>query len=304
VDEDLIASLIRLRQDASAGPHEIVPVMMALRDHRLAASSTGQPPREIRLGQRRLDEAIPVLRDFLHDAHMQVLEWACQTLGWLDAREAMPDLLDLLRPEAAAERRIAVPFVFEDWGLSYPDESAMYALQLMKATEAIPSLAALLASESKRTVATAEDTLEAMEAAPYVAGLLARDDARLRDAAAEFLRARRIKAALLPAVEASLLSVLQGEAAQARRAAAGALGRLASIAAVMPLLESLARPDTDAELEAVVRAAIAEIQSRRPGAAPGQLSVADPAAGQLSLSGEGTGDVSLASAPAPEEPGE
>jgi len=294
--------LIRLRQDPQAGPNEIIPVITALRDKRLRDAAPGQPPREIRLGQRSLGQAVPVLRDFLRDADMEVVAWAGQTLAWLDAREAMPDLLDLLRPEAVAERRIAIPIVFEDWGLSYPDEGAMYALQLLKATDAIPNVAACLASENERTRQAAVNTLQAMDAAPHVARLLARDDARLRAAAADFLLSKDIKAALRPAVEASLLSILEEDGAEPRHAAARVLGRVASIAAVMPLLSSLDRPDTDADLERVVREAIAEIQSRRPGAAPGQISMPDPESGQLSLSDGGSGEVSLADDPAREDP--
>src|SRR4029079_5106745 len=103
-----------------------------------------------------------------------------------------------------------------------------------------------------------------------------RDDARLRAAAADFLLSKDIKAALRPAVEASLLSILEKDGAEARHAAARVLGRAASVAAVMRLFSSLYRPDTDADLERVVREAIAEIQSRRPGAAPGQISMPDP----------------------------
>ena len=301
-NEDLIASLIRLRQDAAAGRNEIVPVIMALRDRRLRDAAPGQSPREVQLGDRRLGEVVPVLRDFLHDAEMEVVEWACQLLGWLEAREAIPDLLDLLRPEAAVERRISVPLVFEDWGLSYPDESAMYALRLMNATDVIPSLATCLASENKRTRYTAGITLRAMDAAPYVARLLAHQDPHMRAAAVGFLRPEGIKVALLPAVEASLLSVLQEEAVDARRAAVQVLGRVASVAAVMPLLESLARPDMDGDFESLVRAAIAAIQARRPGAGPGQLSMSDPKSGQVSLANDGTGEISLADRRAHEEP--
>jgi HEAT repeat protein len=302
--DDLIATLIRLRRDPKAGPDEIIPVITALRDKRLRDAAPGQPPREIRLGERRLGEAVPVLRDFLRDADMEVVARAGQTLAWLDAREAVPDLIDLLRPEAVAERRIAIPLVFENWGLSYPDEGAMYALQLLKATDAIPNVAACLASESERTRQSARETLQALDAAPYVARLLAADDARLRAEAADFFRSAPIKAALRPAVEASLLSILEKDGADARRVAVEALGRVASIDAVMSLLSSLDRPDTDEDMEHVVRAAIAEIQSRRPGAAPGQDLLADPASGQLSLSDGGGGEVSLVDDPAREDPGD
>jgi 16S rRNA U1498 N3-methylase RsmE len=48
------------------------------------------------------------------------------------------------------------------------------------------------------------------------------------------------------------------------------------------------------DVQHAVRQAIAEIQSRLPGASPGQLSLAGAEAGQVSLAGEGQrGQVSL-----------
>jgi HEAT repeat protein len=231
VDEDLIGTLMRLRRDPAAGPDAIQPVLEALRDERLRRAEPGLPVREIRVGGRPLGDAVPVLREFLRDAEMDVVFWACQILGWLEAREALPDLLDLLRPEAPAERRIAIPFVFEDWGLSYPDESAMYALELMKAVETVPILVATcLASESARTRHTASQTLRAMRAVPQVALRLADADERVRSAVETFLcDPYVVVGALRPEVEAALLSVLQGPAVDARSACVRVLGRLASV---------------------------------------------------------------------------
>ena len=288
-DEDLIGALVRLRDDPSARPDAIQPVLQALRDERLRRAVPGQAPRTIRVGGRPLEDAVPVLRAFLRDTEMDIVFWACQILGWLEAREALPDLLDLLRREAPAERRIEIPFVFEDWGLSYPDESAMYALQLMGATDTIPILVTTCpASESARTRHTARITLREMHGVPQAALQLADPDARVRAAVEDFLvDPYVVNDALRPEVESAVVSVLRGPAAVARAACARVLGRLASVDAVMPLLECLEGPGVDEELRAVVDAAVKEIQARRPDAAPGQLTVADARSGALGVAQAG-----------------
>lgn len=79
------------------------------------------------------------------------------------------------------------------------------------------------------------------------------------------------------------------------QAAARALGRIGDVGAVAPLLEAAARGQP-----AACRQAIAEIQSRLPGAGAGQLSIAAGEAGALSLADGETGQLSIADAePAP-----
>jgi HEAT repeat protein len=290
-DEDLITALTRLRRHAEAGRDEILPVLKALRDLCFAAP-VGQR-RQIPVGRGTLGDAVPVLREFLRDADMEVAEWACQVLGHMGARECLPDLLDLLRPEARKERGLTGTFPFDDWGLSYPDESAMYALRFMEATEAVPDIVRCLASDNKRTRHTAGTTLQDMNAAPQVTLVLAHRDDRLRQAAQEFLSSTSIKASLLPAVEAALLALLRDGVADVRRSVVQVLGRTASIAAVLPLLESLEWGGTDEQLETTTRAAIAEIQSRQPGAAPGQVSVTDATTGQVSVAEDESGRMAL-----------
>jgi hypothetical protein len=65
---------------------------------------------------------------------------------------------------------------------------------------------------------------------------------------------------------------------------------------VLPLKEAAERFSRDAELSRATRQAIAEIQSRLPGASPGQLSLAGADAGQLSLTQADAGQLSLAQA--------
>jgi len=66
------------------------------------------------------------------------------------------------------------------------------------------------------------------------------------------------------------------------------------VAAVPPLKDAAETFSHDPDLVRAARQAIAEIQSRLPGASPGQLSLADAEAGQLSLAQAEAGQLSLA----------
>jgi hypothetical protein len=101
------------------------------------------------------------------------------------------------------------------------------------------------------------------------------------------------------AAEPPLLLAFQREKTDdVRVAAAKALGRVGSAAAVLPLKEATERSAGNSELLRALRQAIAEIQSRLPGASPGQLSLAGVEAGQLSLAQAEAGQLSLAADPA------
>jgi HEAT repeat protein len=104
------------------------------------------------------------------------------------------------------------------------------------------------------------------------------------------------------AAEPALIPALQREQEDLLIAAANALARVGSVAAVLPLKEAAERFARNPELQRATRQAIAEIQSRIPGASPGQLSLAGTEAGQLSLAQDEAGQLSLAASPA-EEPG-
>jgi HEAT repeat protein len=102
----------------------------------------------------------------------------------------------------------------------------------------------------------------------------------------------------LPAAEAPLLEALAGDDRDVCLAAAQALGHVGSTAAIPPLTDARARHG-EREFDRVVRQAIAEIQSRAPGASPGQLSLAEAnaQAGQLALADDETGRLSLTPKP-------
>ena len=87
-----------------------------------------------------------------------------------------------------------------------------------------------------------------------------------------------------------LLTALASPHPAVRVSAARALGRVGTVAAVLSLKEA---ESLDGALRAAARQAIAEIQARVKGAAPGQLSLAGGEAGQLSVAGEEQGRLSL-----------
>lgn len=95
-----------------------------------------------------------------------------------------------------------------------------------------------------------------------------------------------------PAAEPPLIAALQRDDPALRVVAANALGRVGSAAAVLPLKE-MADQFLLGETRRAARQAIAEIQSRVRGAAPGQLSLAGGDAGQLSLADDPAGQLSL-----------
>jgi HEAT repeat protein len=95
-----------------------------------------------------------------------------------------------------------------------------------------------------------------------------------------------------PAAEPPLLAALERDIPDLRVAAARALGRVGTAAAVVPLKEAEARA-ADSVFSRAARQAIAEIQSRLPGASPGQLSMASGEAGTLSLVEDERGRLSL-----------
>jgi HEAT repeat protein len=141
-------------------------------------------------------------------------------------------------------------------------------------------------------VATARACMEALghrggpEAVADLARVLAVETGELASAAARALATTRD-----PSAEAPLLRALASSARDVRLAAAMALGRVGTSAAVGPLREA---EEGDAEMRRAARQAIAEIQSRLAGAAPGQLSLAGGEAGALSLAEDERGRLSLA----------
>jgi hypothetical protein len=105
-----------------------------------------------------------------------------------------------------------------------------------------------------------------------------------------------------PEHEGLLLEALGSDDPAVSIAAARALGRAGTVAAV-PALREATSAGVRGELRSAARQAIAEIQARLTGAEPGQLSLAGGEAGALSLADGEPGRLSLAEEPChPEEP--
>jgi hypothetical protein len=107
--------------------------------------------------------------------------------------------------------------------------------------------------------------------------------------------ARALGASPRPDAEAALIEALDGDFDELLLAVAESLAECGSPAAVLPLRQAAERRG-GRELVRAARQAVAKIQSRAPGASPGQLSLAADAAGQVSLAPAEAGGVSLAPA--------
>jgi len=151
----------------------------------------------------------------------------------------------------------------------------------------------------RRRILTARACLEALGrsggagAVRVLAKILKREEAELAVAAATALGTTGN-----PAAEPPLILALLREDHGVLVAAANALARIGSTAAVLPLKQAAERSSHLPGVRKATRQAIGEIQSRLPGASPGQLSLAPAEAGQLSLAQTETGQLSLASDPA------
>jgi len=80
--------------------------------------------------------AVPLLLAYLRNTDLTVVESACNALARLEAREAIPDLLDLLRPDAEKERHIDGSGDPSGWYETRPRASALAALTTLRVLEA------------------------------------------------------------------------------------------------------------------------------------------------------------------------
>jgi HEAT repeat protein len=144
-----------------------------------------------------------------------------------------------------------------------------------------------------RRLETARACLETLggradtEAVDALAAVMATEEDELAAAAAKALGETG-----LPAAEGPLLAALDRGLPELRVAAARGLGKTGTVRAV-PSLRKFSDVAGDGDLRTAARQAVAEIQSRASGAAPGQLSLAQAEAGQLSLAADHAGRLSL-----------
>lgn len=145
----------------------------------------------------------------------------------------------------------------------------------------------LLRALRARRVHTADACIRALgrgggsAAVELLAKVLSRETGPLAVAAAQALGKCHAGAA-----EAALLDALDGDVPDLRVPAIEALGHTGSARAVPAIKEAAEAADAGAEVRRAARQAVAEIQSRLPGASPGQLSLAEGEAGRLSLAAD------------------
>jgi HEAT repeat protein len=260
--EDPIGLLERLREQPLLRGGQTVDAIMTIRDWHVRD--------RVPLDDPRFRGAVPVLRTLLRDADLQTVEWACQTLGWLKAREALPDLFDLLRPQATEERHIDCFFDPFGWHEPFPDESALYALELMGDAETIPQVLGCARSGRENVRTAALDALDGLGAGVEIARLLLDVAAPVRQSAVDHLRRWRYGRApdlrpVPPELEAELVDVLRTGPTASRRSAAEVLGHIGSASSVAPLGAALASAGVDDDLRRDVEEAIARIGSRQSG---------------------------------------
>lgn len=97
-----------------------------------------------------------------------------------------------------------------------------------------------------------------------------------------------------PAAEPPLVAALSHADGDVRAAAAEALGKVGSVGTIGPLREAVADSLLSPSVRRAAIAAIAEIQSRLTGAAPGQLALSEGEAGAVAIADRQEGGVSIA----------
>lgn len=245
----------------------------------LAANATQDSEAGVRLGNLLL-----LAREFPGEpGTLEVLRSACS--------DPSPEVRLRAARELGAEGRDVLVAIAES-----PADDALSAQAVSFLGRELPferAKAILIHSLRRRRSRTARACLESLgqseatEAAVVLSKVMTREKGELATVAAQALGT-----AGNPAAEGPLIQALQRPQKDLRVAAANALARVGSPAAVLPLKEAAER-FPDPELDRATRQAIAEIQSRLPGATPGQLSLAGGEVGQLSLAGAEAGQLSF-----------
>ena len=256
---------------------------------RLAENARQDPDVEVRLRNLLLltrefpgePATLEALRTACTDASLRIRLRAAKELG-AEGREVLLEMAETTTDDLHSAEAVSL------LGTDLPVER----------TRAI-----LLQALRKRLHRTARACIEtlghstAAEDVDTLAKVLTREQSELAAAAATALGTTGNSAAEPPL----LLALQRDEQKDLRLAAANALARVGTTAAVLPLKELAERRSFhDPEVRKATRQAIAEIQSRLPGASPGQLSLAVAEAGQLSLAQTEAGQLSLANDPAGE----
>jgi HEAT repeats len=276
---------------ADGGGPNILPLLVDL-GRRLAQSMEGAIPRRLAENARRdpaagvrLQNLLLLTREHPEDpVTAEALRTSCSDVN--------PEIRLRAAKELGAEGRGVLLKLAESAG---NDAVSAQAVSLLDEELPAERVTAILDRALRgHRMQTARVCVEALgregdaAAVEPLAKALAREKGELAAAAAQALGAIGSADA-----EPPLIQALQYEDAEVRTAAASALGRVGSAAAVLPLKEVAEHSLLDRDLRRAARQAIAEIQSRLPGATPGQLSLAGSEAGQLSLA-QAEGQLSLA----------
>lgn len=218
-------------------------------------------------------EATEAARRALEDADPDVRLVAGRFLGF----EGHPTLLAL-----AADSRV-------------PEATAVAALEVLGGAPSIEQLAVVLDRAAPagrflvaRVAAVALGRCRNPRVGPAIAAHLASPDAALAAAVATAMGASGD-----PSCAAPLATALGSPSGDVRAVAAQALAAMGTVESVAPLRQAVADHPLDLGLRRAALGAIAAIQARLTGAAPGQLGLADGEAGTLSLAGPQAGDVTL-----------
>lgn len=245
------------------------------------------------------------------DPHPGVRAVALETLGQIASRPRARDVLRGVLKDGPPGFRLQAAIALGDEG-----RPSLHALAADPAVDDVVSSAAVTALGGHVTFSRAAPLLERAVAgvrpqtaaallkvmgrggaaeAETIAAVLARLDAgQATDRAAAIAQAavEALAATGAPTAEPALLRALASAATGVALAAAEGLGRIGTVAAVPALRDAEERGGA---LRAATRQAIAAIQSRLPGASPGQVSLAEGVAGRVSSADAADGRVSLPS---------
>jgi HEAT repeat protein len=246
---------------------------------RLAANVGGDPIADVRLRNLKVlvreypgrPATLSALRAALRDPSVQVRVHAAMALG-----EGGHDTL--LAIASAEDGDLEAALAIDALGGRLPLERVKTILAHALRTRRLQVARACLESLGRRRVTESVEPL---------AKVLAIEKGTLAETAA-----RALGMTARPEAEPPLIDTLERGGERLKLAAALALGRVGSAAAVAPL-RRLEATSPEGGLRRAAREAIAEIQERLSGASPGQLSLAAGETGQLSLTEDEAGRVSL-----------
>jgi HEAT repeat protein len=248
---------------------------------RLAENLRDEPMAEVRLKllqtllerHRRHPSMKDALLGLLKDESTEVRVQSALALGV----DGWPTLLEIASNDASDDRLAdrSIRGLGTHLSTAQAREILMRALRLRRTATARACLASLGLRQDPEVTA-------------LLARVLALDSGEVAATAA-----RALVSSAGPAAEAALLSSFGGHDVAVLTAVAEGLGRVGTAAAVMPLREAADRVADDG-FRRTARQAVAAIQGRLTGAAPGQLSLAAGQSGQVTMVDEARGELSLA----------